>query len=121
MTQKIKINHGELWLANLNPTRGTEAGKYRPVLIIQNQVLLEISHPSTLIIPLTTKLIDNAKPLRIRIPAQDGLKKDSDLMIDHIRAIDNKRLVEGPLLKTSHTFMEQVYSAISETIGFEYL
>lgn len=119
MIQKIKINHGEIWLANLNPTRGTEAGKYRPVLIIQNQALLDISHPSTLIIPLTTQLTDNAEPLRIRISAKEGLQKESDLMIDQIRAIDNKRLIEGPLLKTTQNFMEKVYSAISETMGFD--
>src|ERR1700730_12233500 len=101
MTLKIKIKHGEIWLANLNPTRGTEAGKYRPVLIIQNQALLDIEHPSTLIIPLTTHLIDHAAPLRLRIKAQESLKKDSDLMIDQIRAIDNKRLVKGPLCRCS--------------------
>ncbi|MFY9590025.1 type II toxin-antitoxin system PemK/MazF family toxin [Rickettsia endosymbiont of Halotydeus destructor] len=50
MTQKI--NFGEIWLADLSPKIGTEPGKVRPVLIIQNQVLLDIFHPSTLIIPL---------------------------------------------------------------------
>lgn len=47
-------NHGEVWLANLNPTKGTELGKSRPVLILQNQTLLDVKHPSTLIIRLTT-------------------------------------------------------------------
>ena len=54
-----KFNFGEIWLADLNPKVGTELGKLRPVLIIQNQILLEINHPSTLIIPLTTKLIED--------------------------------------------------------------
>ena len=77
-----KFNFGEVWLADLNPKVGTELGKLRPVLIIQNQILLEINHPSTLIIPLTTKLIDDTQPLRIRIKAQARLAKDSDLLID---------------------------------------
>jgi len=77
-----KFNFGEIWLADLNPKVGTELGKLRPVLIIQNQILLEINHPSTLIIPLTTKLIDDTQPLRIRIKAQARLAKDSDLLID---------------------------------------
>ena len=87
-----KFNFGEIWLADLNPNFGTELGKLRPVLIIQNQILLEINHPSTLIIPLTTNLIEDAEPLRIRIKAQYKLEKDYDLLIDQIRAIDNKRL-----------------------------
>ena len=33
-------NRGEVWLANLDPTRGTEPGKTRTVLIVQAQALL---------------------------------------------------------------------------------
>ena len=112
-----KFNFGEIWLADLNPKVGTELGKLRPVLIIQNQILLEINHPSTLIIPLTTKLIDDTEPLRIRIKAQVRLAKDSDLLIDQIRAIDNKRLITGHLMICDNQFMKKVYKAISEVIG----
>jgi mRNA interferase MazF len=120
MIQKLK--QGEVWLANLNPTRGTEHGKCRPVLIVQNQALLDIQHPSTLIIPLTTKLIDDAEPLRIRIKVQAGLNHDSDLLIDQIRAIDNKRLIDGPLFRCKEKLMQQVYEAIHEVMGMtEYL
>ena len=44
---------GEVWLANLNPRRGTEPGNTRPVLVVQAQALIDAGHPSTLIIPLT--------------------------------------------------------------------
>src|SRR5579875_3824575 len=88
---------GEVWLANLNPRRGTEPGKTRPVLIVQAQALLAAGHPSTLIIPLTTNLIDDAEPLRIRVPAQSRLRRASDLLMDQLRALDNRRLGEGPL------------------------
>jgi len=110
------IKQGDIWLANLNPSRGTEPGKLRPVLIIQNQALLEVKHPSTLIIPLTTSLVDNAEPLRIRVNAQHQLKKDSDLLIDQIRAIDNKRLIEGPLAHCTTSLMKKIYDAIQEII-----
>ena len=115
----LKIKQGEIWLANLNPQRGTEAGKSRPVLIIQNQALLDIQHPSTLIIPLTTKLIDGAEPLRIRVKARGKLEKSSDLLIDQVRAIDNKRLKKGPLLQCDPEFMKQVYQALNEVMGNE--
>ena len=92
------FRRGEIWWADLNPGSGTEPGKIRPVLILQNVALLEARHPSTIVIPLTTNLIEDAEPLRIRIRAQGLLEKDSDLLIDQIRAIDNQRLVKGPLL-----------------------
>lgn len=117
MTRQFK--HGSIWLANLNPGRGTEPGKVRPVLILQNQALLDAEHPSTLIIPLTTNLVDDAEPMRIKIAAQKNLDKDSDLLIDQIRAIDNKRLISGPLLQLEDDFMQMVYKAVSEVLGIE--
>ena len=114
-----KLEHGAVWLADLNPRRGTEPGKTRPVLIIQNQALLEAGHPSTLVIPLTTRLIENAAPLRLRLSARDRLDRDSDLLIDQIRAIDNQRLVTGPLTLLGAEEMSQIYHAILEVMGIE--
>lgn len=110
---------GEIWLADLNPPRGTETGKTRPVLIVQSQALLDAGHPSTYVIPLTTKLVDDAEPLRIRVSAGGGLPQDSDLLMDQMRAIDNRRLVRGPLLRLPPLVMKQIVRALQELIGME--
>lgn len=112
---------GSVWLANLNPGRGTEPGKIRPVLIVQSQALLDADHPSTLIVPLSTHLIDSAEPLRLRLPAQDDLHKDSDLVLDQLRAIDNKRLIQGPLLQCSPEFMNRVNEALVEVLDITHI
>jgi mRNA interferase MazF len=117
MTQKLE--HGAVWLADLNPRRGTEPGKTRPVLIIQSQALLDAGHPSTLIIPLTTRLIEDAEPLRLRLSARDRLDRDSDLLIDQIRAIDNQRLVTGPLTLLGAEEISRIYSAILDVMGID--
>ena len=109
-------NRGEIWIANLNPRRGTEPGKTQPVLVVQSQSLLDAAHPSTVIVPLTTNLIDDAKPLRIRIPAQQSLRHDSDVLIDQIRAIDSQFLLQGPLLRLDGPTMDLVGAAISEVL-----
>ena len=114
-----KLEHGAVWLADLNPRRGTEPGKTRPVLIIQSQALLDAGHPSTLIIPLTSRLIEGAEPLRLRLSARDRLDRDSDLLIDQIRAIDNQRLVTGPLTLLGAEEMSRIYSAILEVMGID--
>lgn len=108
---------GEIWLADLNPVHGTEPGKTRPVLIVQAQALLDAEHPSTYVVPLTTKLIDDAEPLRIRVDAGSRLPRDSDLLMDQLRAIDNRRLVRGPLFQVSYATMKQVASALAELLG----
>lgn len=110
-------NHGEVWLANMNPGRGTEPGKVRPVLVLQNQALLDAEHPSTLVVPLTINLVDDAEPLRIRITADGRLDRDSDLLIDQLRAIDNGRLIEGPLATVEAETLGRIYAAIAEVLG----
>jgi len=107
---------GEIWLADLNPRRGTEPGKTRPVLIVQAQALLDAGHPSTLVVPLTTQLVDAAEPLRIRIRASGSLKKDSDALIDQVRAIDNRRLVQGPLSRLPPQQLDALGHALLEVL-----
>ena len=111
------FNRGEIWLADLNPPHGTEPGEVRPVLIVQSQALLDAGHPSTYIVPLTTKLADDAEPLRIRVAATGRLPRDSDLLIDQVRAIDNTLLIRGPLAQLSRAAMNHVLSAVVELLG----
>lgn len=113
------MKRGQVYLANLNPGKGTEPGKTRPVLIVQDQALIDVKHPSTLIIPLTTQLIDNAEPLRVRIAAKERLNKASDLLIDQLRAIDNRRLIEGPLLQCSDEFMRHVEQCMQAVLSIQ--
>ena len=110
---------GEIWLADLNPPHGTEPGKTRPVLVVQSQALLDAGHPSTYVIPLTTHLVADAEPLRIRIRAAKQLPRDSDLLVDQLRAIDNRRLIRGPLLRLPASEMRRIGGALLEVLGIE--
>ncbi len=78
---------------------------------------MDAGHPSTIIIPLTTNLIDDAEPLRIRIKAREKLIRDSDLLIDQIRAIDNRRITSGPIANLESELMKRIYQAVLEVIG----
>ncbi|MDP3929797.1 MAG: type II toxin-antitoxin system PemK/MazF family toxin [Bacteroidota bacterium] len=95
----MKINQFDIWLADLNPSRGTEPGKTRPVVILQTD-LLNDSHPSTIICPITTNVQKNIDILRVHLK-KNQLEKLSDILVDQIRAIDNKRLINriGELTK----------------------
>jgi mRNA interferase MazF len=86
-----KFKQGEIWLADLNPGFGTEAGKVRPVVVIQTDFLNDF-HPSTIICPITTEVHGDYPPLRVHLNKRNsGLEKRSDIMVDQIRAIDVKR------------------------------
>jgi mRNA interferase MazF len=88
-----------------------------PAIIFQNQALLDVLHPSTIVIPLTSRLIDDIEPLKIRVKACDLLKKDSDVLVDQICSIDNKNLIQGPLTKCDKAFMDKVYDAVMQVMG----
>jgi mRNA interferase MazF len=79
----------------LNPQLGTEPGKTRSVLDIQTDLLNKIPHPSTLICPITTNVKKSSEILRVHIKkGQANVRQSCDIMIDQMRAIDNKRLTK---------------------------
>ncbi|HBQ83166.1 MAG: taxon MazF [Bacteroidetes bacterium GWE2_41_25] len=87
----MKIRQFDIWIADLEPQRGTETGKVRPVLIVQTNLLRE--HPSTIVCPITTNVAPESDILRVHLKnGTANLKSESDIMIDQIRAIDNRRL-----------------------------
>ncbi len=87
----MKINQYDIWLANLNSIRGTEPGKTRPVVVIQTD-LLNNTHLSTLVCPISTNVLPDLDILRVHLN-KNQLDKSSDILVDQIRAIDNKRLL----------------------------
>ncbi len=91
----MKIKKNEIWIADLNPQIGTETGKTRFVLIIQTDLLNKALHPSTIICPITTDIKKEAEILRVHIAkGAANIKENSDIIIDQLRAIDNKRLIK---------------------------
>lgn len=78
-------------MADLDPAHGTEPGKVRPVLVVQTDLLNRV-HPSTVVLPLTTKIEPHGAPLRVRLaPGEAHLAAVSEIILDQIRAVDNRR------------------------------
>ncbi|HBQ21902.1 MAG: hypothetical protein A3D19_01105 [Deltaproteobacteria bacterium RIFCSPHIGHO2_02_FULL_38_15] len=87
----MEIRHGYLYLADLNPRYGSEPGKTRPVLVIQTDMLNIQNHPSTWILPCTTKCVGE-NLLRVVLPKKiAGNEEECEIMIDQSRSIDNRR------------------------------
>jgi mRNA interferase MazF len=82
---------GELWSADLNPRRGTEPGKRRPVVVVQSDLLNATGHTSTWILPCTTRTTGESI-LRVVLPQRiAGNDRACEVMIDQSRAIDVTR------------------------------
>lgn len=89
---KELIKQYDIWLANLNPASGSIPGKVRPVVIIQSD-LLNNQLESTIVCPITSNVIEEAKILRVHIP-KGQLDTESDILVDQIRTIDNGKLIQ---------------------------
>jgi mRNA interferase MazF len=96
MDSKV-FKKGEIYLANLNPKKGSEMGKLRPVLIYQSDSLNQALHPTSIILPLSTNIIEDTYPLRFFVNRRDRLKEDSQIVCDQIRAIDNRRIINDKI------------------------
>ena len=88
----MKYKQYDIWLADLNPTVGTEPGKTRPVVIVQTD-LLNDTHLSTIVCPITTNVKADVEILRVHLK-KGQLSKLSDILVDQPRAIDNKRFIK---------------------------
>ena len=95
------MRQGEIWQANLNPTKGSEQAGFRPVVILSGN-LLNQHLPIVIVAPLTTS-IKNYKGNPVLIPDNNnGLKSESEVLVFHIRSVSKDRLVKkmGSITKT---------------------
>ena len=93
----MNIKQFHIYLADLEPGFGSESGKVHPVVVVQADLLNSVGHRSTIICPITTQLFDEAEafPLRIYLERKStGLRENSNIMVDQVRAIDNRRFIK---------------------------
>jgi mRNA interferase MazF len=111
------VKRGEVWVANLNPPRGREVGKIRPVLVIQADELTDAGTPMIVVLPLTTKVYPAFTLWRITVPARDRLDKDCQVIVDQPRSIDRARFGEGPLAVLTAGEMAKVEKSLLAVVG----
>jgi len=113
--------YGYLYVADLDPRFGTEPDKVRPVVVVQTDALNRF-HPSTIVCPLTTKTAGFKNPLRVALPkGVSGLSRASDVLVDQIKSIDNRRLrrklgaLPDPYLSELRTKVLLILDFVEET------
>jgi mRNA interferase MazF len=111
------MRRGEVWTANLNPNKGGEIGKTRPVLILQDDAMIDSGLPTILVAPLTSQFRPILAPLRVLVTPRGQLKALSYVMIEHIRALDRSRFGEGPLATVTAEEMAAVEKSLRGVLG----
>lgn len=111
------MRRGEIWVGNLNPPRGREIGKARPVLIIQSDELTQTDSPMIIVLPLSTRVYPGFKRWRITLLPRDRLLKACQIVIDQPRALDRGRFGDGPLTKLTAEEMAAVEKSLKAVMG----
>jgi len=111
------LERGGIYLAKLYPSKGAEPGKIRPVLVLQDNALNEVGHETVIILPLTTNLIDDAFPLRMRILKRDSLEQNFDILCDQIRAIDSTRIINDKFASVSKNELLEIEQMVQLILG----
>ena len=111
------VRRGQIWTANLNPNRGRELGKIRPVLIVQGDWLSAAQSRTVVVLPLTSDVRRDTEPLRVTVGARGGLRKASQIVVDQPRTLDRRRLGEGPLTELSNDEMARVEESLLAVLG----
>lgn len=114
----MKIQRGDLIIVKLDPVVGSEQGKTRPAVVIQNDTGNEKS-PVTIIAPITSKTFRTEFPTNVKLEKKDsGLEKDSTILLNQIRVIDKTRITKK-IRKLDYQIMSSVNMAIKISLGLD--
>jgi mRNA interferase MazF len=111
------LQRGLLYVVDFNPPIRTKPGKLRPALVLQSNLVNQAGYPSTIVIPTTTRLIENPGILRLRLAkGEGGLDQESDLLLGQVIAVANSsfRRAIGAI---SPILMEEVEQRIRSILG----
>lgn len=112
------ILKGNIFLINLDPSFGSEHGRTRPALIIQNDILNRFS-PLTIIAPITSKIYEKEYPTNVFISKKDsGLDRDSTILLNQIRVIDKRRILKK-IGSLDSSVMKRVGRAIKVSLDLD--
>jgi mRNA interferase MazF len=103
---------GDIVGVNLNPKKGEEVDKVRPCIIISDDMSNHILDTVT-VVPLSSQLVDDMAPFRLRLPKTEGVHQTSDILVNHIRTLSKRRITSkiGRIDETTYT---RIYDALCQ-------
>ena len=104
-----------LYVVDLEPRVGTKPGKQRPCLAIQPNEFGEAGLESTVVLPLTTRVVaGDTFPLRVQLPnGSGGINQESEVLVDQMLAWDNS-LFRRELGVLPEALQDKVKAAVRE-------
>lgn len=116
MSAGTVIGRGDVVSVHLDPTVGSEVGKQRPAIVLQNE-LANRSSPTVTVIPVTSQTA-RVYPFQVRLPAgEGGLPHDSKALCEQIRTVARERIGDR-LGRLSAERLNEIRAALDRHLWF---
>ena len=109
------FRRGDIYLANLNPRKGSEQGGIRPVLVLQNNAGNFFS-PTIIVAPITSRIHKADLPTHRVLGKEGGLYYNSMVELEQLRTIDKTR-VTAYIGRLCRETMEEIEEAVLNSLG----
>ena len=107
-----------MYLARLDPVKGAEVGKLRPVVILTDQSLLDVKPAHIFVCPLSGRSNPDYQALHVALPARDSLKVQSYALVEHCRSISIRRLQSDRLAKIEVDELNEIIRRLHRLVGW---
>ena len=116
MAGLARLTRGGVYLVRLDPVKGAEVGKLRPVVVLTDQTLLDMDPPHIFICPLSGR--SNPAYQAFSLPARDNLKVNSYALVEHCRAISIRRLQSERLAMLEIDELNEIIHRLLRLVGW---
>ena len=104
----IKPSRSDIWLVDLNPTRGREQAGKRPCLVVSVDLFNQGASDLAVVLPITSR--DKRIPFHVEVnPPEGGLIQTSFIKCEDVRSISVERLSQklGIVSATTMNMVEE--------------
>ena len=112
-----RLSRGGIYLARLDPAKGAEVGKLRPVAVLSAKEVLEVDSPLLFICPLSSRSDSVFDALHVTLPPRDGLKVKSHALVEHCRAISRSRLLSERIAQLTEDELATILHRLQRLVG----
>lgn len=110
----VEYRQGDVFLARLNPTKGREPGKDRPVIVVQSDGLNEADYPTCLIAPCSS--VDMPETSIRPMVEDDCFDRKTYVLLDQVRAVDVEKRFIKKLGQLSQINKDRIISSLKDNI-----
>jgi mRNA interferase MazF len=110
------IRRGEIWRVRFDPIVGSELGKTRPALVLQNDLGNRFAS-TTIVAAITGRIKDLPTLVDVTPSKLNGLRRPCAVNLSHIRTVSQSRLI-AQIGHIEDSYLPQIEKALLISCGF---